>query len=119
MYIVRRDVKNNRLYITLSGVISIADAGKIKEEMFNEIAELQPGFDIINDMSKFIRGEDAAGIILQNIISHLTDKKVRQIIRIVGPSKTGLMQFAKNSITNDIEIKYVPTLKEAEKLLSK
>ncbi len=118
MFIVRRDAKNNRLYITLSGVISLADARKIQEEMFKEVAELQPGFDIINDMSKFIRGEDAAGVILQNIISHLSEKKARQIIRIVGPSKTGLTQFAKNTMTDSIEIKYVPTLKEAENLLN-
>jgi hypothetical protein len=119
MFLVRKDIKQNRLYLTIQGVISVSDALQIKEQIVKEVEELQPGFCTINDMSKFIKGDDTSAPILKWVIAFLLKKEVEYIVRIIGTSKTGLMQFAKNSPQDqNLKIKYVPTLKEAEKLLS-
>jgi len=119
MFLVKKDIKQNRLFITISGVISISDAVQIKEIITKDVEELEPGFDCINDISKLIRGDDSSGPILQWVINFLLEKKVECIVRIIGPSKTGLMQFAKNSPEKaNSRIKYVPTVKEAKKILN-
>lgn len=119
MFLVRKDTKQNRLYLTIQGVISVSDALQMKEQIVKETEELQPGFCTINDMSKFIKGDDTSAPVLKWIIDFLLKKEIGYIVRIIGTSKTGLMQFAKHSPQDASDkIKYVPTLKEAEKLLS-
>ncbi|MGA7720278.1 MAG: hypothetical protein WCA84_03800 [Ignavibacteriaceae bacterium] len=118
MYKIRKDVRKNRLYITLSGIFPLSDAKNAKDEIIKEINELKPNFDVINDISEFIRGQDEAGKILQDIMLLLIDKKVNRIARVVGTSKTGLIQFANYSLKiESYKLKYLPTLREAEKFL--
>lgn len=120
MHIIRNDIKNNRLYITLSGVISIEEAEEIKEKIIKETDSLKPGFDVINNISKLIQGDDRAGIILQNIVKYFSQKGVNRIIRVVGTSKTGLMQFAKfTQQMEGVNIHYFPTIEDANEFLEK
>jgi len=80
---------------------------------------LKPNFDLVNDISKFIRGDDEAGIILKEIMVFLIQKRVNRVVRVVGTSKTGLMQFANNSLPiNSYKLSYLPTLEEAESFLN-
>ena len=118
MYRIKKDINKNRLYISVSGIISITEAKKIKEELEKEVDELQPKFDLINDISRFIHGQEEAGTILHEIMNSMIKKKVNRIVRVVGDSKEGLIQFANNSLPVDAyQLRYVPTLAEAEKLL--
>ena len=118
MHIIRKDLKNNRLYITLYEVISLAEAKKVKDLIIKDIDELQPGFVIINDISKLVNADPKAAVFLEEANKYSFAKKVKMIIRVVGHSKTGLMLFAKYTTPIEaIDIKYVPTLKEAEDLL--
>lgn len=119
MHILKKDTKRNILYVTLSGVISYVEITEIKEKILPEIDELQPGFKVVNNISKYIEGDERGGEILQEIISYMVAKGLSKIVRVVGTSKKGLMQFAK--FTQEVEgvsFHYVPTLEEAEKLLS-
>ena len=119
MYKIKRDEVKNRLYITLTGVLSLEEAKKARQAIEIESESLKPNFDLINDISKFIHGDEEAGKVLQSIMIFLIQKKVNYVIRVVGTSKTGLMQFANNSLPIDsYKLKYVPTLEEAETLLS-
>lgn len=119
MYKIKKDLNKNRIYISLSGIIPITEAKKIKEVLDKEAKELTPGFDLINDISNFIRGQEEAGLILQEVMSLMIEKKVNRIVRIVGNSKEGLIQFANNSLpAESYNLKYVPTLEEAEKFLN-
>ena len=60
-----------------------------------------------------------AGIILKEIMLMLIQKKVNRVVRIVGSSKTGLVQFANNSLPIDAyKLSYLPTLEEAENYLN-
>jgi hypothetical protein len=116
---VKKDVARNRLYINISGTLSFDDAEKAKELIKKEVEALQPGFDLINDISKFIHGADTAGTILKEIMILLIQKRVNRVVRIVGTSKTGLIQFANHSLAIEAyKLYYLPTLEEAEKFLN-
>ena len=118
MHVIKKDIEKNRLIISLSGVILYPEVLKIKDRIYKAVESLKPGFDTINDLSNFIKGDDDAATILGEVNKHLIEKKVRRIVRIVGPSRTGLMQFAKYSPPDVNQfIKYVPTMEEAEKIL--
>jgi len=118
MYKIKKDVEKNRLYILLSGIFPISDAKKAKEIILKEIEDLKPNFDVVNDISQFIRGQDEAGKVLQDIMLLLIDKKVNRVVRVIGESKTGLLQFANYSLQiESYKLKYMPTMAEAEKYL--
>lgn len=117
---VTADTAQNRLNITMIGTLSVEEAQKSKLTIEATIATLQPGFDVINDISRFIRGDDAAGNVLKEIIILLIQNRVNRVVRVVGTSKSGLIQFANNTLQiEQYKISYVPTLEEAELLLSK
>ena len=119
MHSIRKDIKYNRIYITLHGVIPFDEAMKVKEKLFKEVEGLQPGFDVVNDISKLISADEKAAKFLEEVNKYFVFKKVKRIIRVVGHSKAGLVLFAKHSPKYDgVEIKYVPTLKEAEDMLN-
>lgn len=116
---VTADTAQNRLNITMIGTLSVEEAQKSKLTIESTIAALKPGFDVINDISRFIRGDDAAGNVLKEIIILLIQYRVNRVVRVVGTSKSGLIQFANNTLQIDqYKISYVPTLEEAELLLS-
>ena len=119
MHIVRKDLKNNRLYITLQGVISSSEAQHVKEKIIEEAEGLLEGFDVINDLSKLVNADETGGAVLKELSMFFVSKKANRIVRVVGQSKTGLMLFAKYTPSTEyIDIKYVPTLKEAEEYLN-
>jgi hypothetical protein len=119
MYKVKFDESINRVYITVTGILSFEEAQKAKQAIEESIMNIQPGFDVINDISKLIRADEKAGIILKEIIVLLIQKGVKRVVRVVGTSQMGLIQFANNSLQTDkYNLSYVPTLEDAEKLLN-
>ncbi|MFA7228118.1 MAG: hypothetical protein WC061_03700 [Melioribacteraceae bacterium] len=119
MFKIKKDIVRNRLYVTLTGILSLDAAREAKKLIETEVAGLKPNFDLINDISKFIHGDDEAGIILKEIMIILIQNKVNRVIRIVGTSRMGLLQFANNSLAvESYKLSYVPTLEEAEKILN-
>ncbi len=117
---ITADTAKNRLCITMIGILPIEEAQKSKHSIETAIASLKPGFDVINDISRFIRGDDASGNVLKEIIILLIQNRVNRVVRVVGTSKSGLIQFANNTLQiEQYKISYVPTLEEAELLLSK
>lgn len=120
MYKLRVDEPNNRIYITITGILNFEEAQKAKQDIESSIMGIQPGFDVVNDISKLIRADEKAGTILKEIIVMLIQKGVKRVVRVVGTSQMGLIQFANNSIqTEQYNLNYVPTLEDAEALLSK
>jgi hypothetical protein len=118
MFKVKTDIEKNRLYVTLSGLFPVTDAKKAKDLIIKEVEALKPGFDLITDITRFIRGEDEGGAVLQEIMLYLIEKKVNRVVRVVGTSKTGLLQFANYSQQiSSYKLKYLPTLEEAENFL--
>ena len=120
MHIIKYDNKAHRIDITLSGVISFEEAEEIKEKIIKDTEELTPGFDVVNNISKFIQGDEKAGAIIQEIINYFISKGVKRIVRVVGTSKTGLLQFAKFTQEHEnVTFHYFPTLEVARDFLEK
>jgi hypothetical protein len=119
MHTVRHDIEKNRLYVTLIGILKIHEVKQIKEEMFSSIEKLSPNFDVVNDLSRLIHSDDNTVPIALEILKFEIEKKVSRIVRVVGQSKYGLIQFAKYTRKEEAQhIKYVPTMEEAELYLS-
>lgn len=117
---ITADKAKNRLHISMIGVVTFEEAQKSKITVESSIASLKTGFDVINDLSKFIRGDETAGNVLKEIIILLIQKGVNRVVRVVGTSKSGLLQLVNNSLQiEQYKISYVPTLSDAELLLSK
>ncbi len=118
MYKIHTEIGKNRLYITINGILSLEEAKKARAAIESSVASLKTGFDVINDISKLIRADEAGGIVLKEINVLLIQKGVKRIVRVVGTSKIGLIQFANNTVQiEQYKIHYVPSMKEAEKLL--
>ncbi|KAF0152070.1 MAG: type IV pilus assembly PilZ [Ignavibacteria bacterium] len=116
---VKAPVSKNRLYITILGTLTLNDSIEAKMNIENSLHSLMPGFDVINDLSKFIRADDSAGTVLKEIIILLIQNGVNKIVRVVGASKAGLIQFANNTLRlEQYQVFYVPTLEDAETYLN-
>lgn len=117
---VKADTENNILFIKLIGVISKAHAEELKELIMRRVNKLQPGFDIINDMTNFRLANGEALAIAEEVMKHLMTLEIGKIVRVVGSSQNAVIQAA--DVTKKIEgyqASYVPTMKEAYNLLGK
>ena len=119
MFKISTDSVKNRLYLTISGYISTEEAKQIKTRIETETEKLTDGFDVVNDISNFRLGHDDAGVLMGNVFNYFKTKKVMYVIRVIGSSQSGLIQFAKHSQDFEAppEIKYLPTIAEAEEYL--
>ncbi len=77
---IKADAIKNRLYITIIGTLNLDEAIEAKQNILKSIDLLSPGFNVINDISKFIRGDEQAGIILKELIVLLIQKKVNKVV---------------------------------------
>lgn len=81
---IRTDIKKNRLYITLPTSANIKELENIYAEIRFGTADLQPGFDVITDLSYCSIGHLSAVPALWKITSYLTAHQVGQVVRVVG-----------------------------------
>jgi len=120
MYSVTANKTKNRLTIILNGFLSKEEAVDIQSVIIKEVSELSPGFDVINDISNFRLGLEETEIILKEIVEYLVEKKVNKIVRVVGSSRAGVLQFAQHTTRHSkYDPQFVPTMGEAEKFLDK
>lgn len=120
MYKIRADVGLNRLYVTLSGFLSAEETVDIKQDIIVEVSKLSPGFDVINDISLFRLGLDETASVLNEIVDFLIAKKVNRVVRVVGASRAGMIQFATATKKHEsYSPVFVPTMAEAEEYLKK
>jgi hypothetical protein len=116
---VTANIKKNRLYITLKGIIPKKEAERLYTDIRFCVSDLEPGFAVITDLTQCRIGHLNAISIARKIMQFLLEKKVGKIIRIVGQGKVIYLQMLKLSDKmNGYEPKYVATLEEAEELLN-
>ncbi|MBD3345658.1 MAG: hypothetical protein GF401_11410 [Chitinivibrionales bacterium] len=117
-YSVTADVNKNRLYIVLRYTITKDIAERVADMIVKESIKLKPHFGVITDMTGLKFGHISAGFILKNAMEFLHSRNVGTVVRVVGGSKVGLIQFARltQGFTGYKPV-YVPTMQEAEKKL--
>lgn len=110
--------RKNRLYIALSAMMSQTDTERLVAAVLRESAKLKPGFDVISDISNFRNGDSSGVPLLGKAMSFLQSLGVGRVIRVVGGSKEGLLQFAlATKEVNGYPVRYVVSLAEAEEML--
>ena len=115
---VSANVKENILYVTLRGVVPKRDAEALYTEIRFCVADLQPGFGVITDLSDCQIGHLSAIDTSKKIMHFLIDKQVGKVVRILGPSRVIYLQLAKLADkAMGYHPLYVHSKKEAQELL--
>lgn len=113
------NIKNNRLLITISGNID----SKLLEKLYTEIrfcvADLQPGFKVLSDVSQCNLVYISGMPVYKKIIDFLVANKVGEIIRIVQDQTISFKQITNFSeAINSYTPLYAYSREEAEKRLA-
>lgn len=116
---VSANIKQNRLDIILRGSICKKEVERIYSDIRFCTADLEPGFAVVTDMTEASLGHLAAINVFRKITVFLTEKKVGQVIRVVGRASIILRQLAMLSRNIGYRPKYVKTREEAEELLAR
>ncbi len=118
MHTVTIDKVLNKMVITLTGIITDEDVEKAEVLVKQAVTELKPKFSVITNLSHYKARDKFPTQKLQHVMQYLIEHNVGKIIRVVGGSKEGLIQFAKHSKgVDDYNVSYVATMKEALTLI--
>lgn len=115
---VEVDYKNNRLLITICGVINHKDIESIYTEIRFGVADLKPGFAVITDLREGRIGHLKGIPTFHKIAQYLLSKEVGKIIRITNQPHTLFKQVAKlTAKLKGYEPVYVKNMEEVEEIL--
>ncbi len=97
-YKIWADVPKNRLYLILKGFIHDEMVKAAADLTIEEAKKLQPGFDVINDISEFKPASQGGADQIKRAQAFLGGRGVKRVIRIVKPENTTTkLQFARSS----------------------
>lgn len=115
---IRVDNEKNRLYLSFSGAINVQSAEEVRALLEEHIETMEPGFDVITDLSEADIGYLCVLPILKEMMGVLVEKEVGTVVRVVGKGSIILQQLT-NAAAQLVHYtpQYVSTLSEAEELL--
>jgi len=117
---VSANIGENRLIITLKGVLSKKDLESIYTDIRFCVSDLQPNFSVISDMRECRFGHLSAIPAVEKIIDFLIYKKVGKVVRIASKTRVLLRQLERFAARRkEYTVHYVSTMQEAEELLAK
>jgi len=118
--IVKVDTKKNRLFLKFSGSVSKKELDKIYTDVRFAVADLLPGFSVINDLSECTLCHISGIATYKKISNYLIKNGVRDVVRIINKDSLVLKQFLQFAarFAEYIPI-YVSTIEEAEEQLDK
>ena len=116
---VTADLKSNLLHITLVGVISAEELNTLFTEIRFCVADLQPGFNVINDMTQCRVGHLRGLGTYIKIREYLVSKQVGNVLRVVNQEQVVFNQISRAiDKLNHSSPTYVATLDEARAKLA-
>lgn len=116
---IKIDINKNRLYFTISRNITKTKLDKFYTDLRFCVADLQPNFDVIGDLSECDIMYLSSTPTFRNIMCYLITKRIREKILIVKNNLLYKQLLNLISILNIYKPSYVSTLHEAEEILSK
>ncbi len=118
--IVKVDTKNNRLYLRFSGSVSKKELDKLYTDVRFAVADLLPGFSVINDLTECTLCHISGIATYKKISNYLINNGVSDVVRIINSESLVLKQFLNfaSRFAEYIPV-YVATFEEAEELLDK
>ncbi len=112
------DIKKTRLYIFFGSTVTRKDVERIYTDVRFGVADLKPGFDVVNDLSLARLGHLSGAPTFKKISVYLSDNKVNRVVRVMGKSSILFKQITKLSAAiSGYKPENVTTMEEAEKLL--
>lgn len=117
-YEITVDGERNRLYLTLAGLLDEGTAEAHVEDLLAAADGLEPGFDMVNDISEFTPMTDAATATIERGKHGLAERGVSAVVRVTGESVVGKMQFSRVG-EEAYHVATAETVAEAEDLLDR
>lgn len=115
---VHFDSEKNRLYITLRGAVNFQSAKEIKVMLEEKIKTIEPGFDVVTDLSEVDIGYVCVLPMFKEMMGVLVEKEVGTVVRVVSKGSMILQQLTNAAAkVGHYTPQYVSTLKDAEELL--
>ena len=116
---VKTQVKHDRLYITLAGFFTDAQAKAASDQILAAIDAMPSEFDVITDISECRAATPGGTAEIQRIQIYALAKGARQFIRVVGQRVITQMQLDRASQKTGVSADYVATIAEAERRLER
>ncbi len=117
---VRVDRANNRLYCSWEGEIAKADADSFFTDLRFCVADMAPGFSVVNDLRKCHLSYVSAIPSLRRVMQYLVSKGVKDVVRIIDSKNLIYRQFLNLTLwTQGYVPVYVHTLEEADEFLTR
>jgi len=115
----RVDKQKNRLYLKLSGFFRKGDVPETMEKLTTALAQVEPGFDVVTDLSEFVPGSPGSTAALTKGGELVAGRGRRRGVRITGGLMTGLMQFQRllSGVFKDEDTRYAKSVAEADAVL--
>jgi len=115
---VTAKISLNRLYVRLEGQITISVLENVYTDIRFCVADLEPGFDVITDLSNCSVASLSAIPAYRKIINHLILHKVGRVIRILHNDNLLIKQLLNFAAKiQGYKTQYVKSIEEAELLL--
>lgn len=116
--VVKANIKKNRLFLKSSGSVSKKELDKIYTDIRFAVADLLPGFSVINDLSECTLCHISGIATYKKISNYLIQNGAKNVVRIINKESLVLKQFLQLAarFAEYIPV-YVSTLEEAEALL--
>jgi len=117
---VHSDRSGNLLTIVFSGTVTADDARKWSEQVIGWVAEMQPGFQLLADLTTLELMENACAPFIAKVMDHCNEKGVRKILRVIpDPRKDiGLKILSLFHYDRDVRIATFENLADAQKAIS-
>lgn len=112
------DIQKNRLYITIAGQLSKKQLDKLYTDIRFCVADLNSGFDVVNDLSECSLAALNGIPTFKKIINHLIDNNVGKVVRVIDERKLVFRQILNLAAKmKGYQSTYVASLEEAEQEL--
>jgi len=119
MFEVEADVRNNRLYLTLTGRMEREKLETAADEAVDAADRLRGGFDIINDLSGFTPPSPEAAKPIKRAQGELVELGVDRVVRVVDEETSQVVVHAFERRSKDVGYsgETAPSVAEAERVL--
>jgi len=119
-YEIVADRSTNRLSLTLLGTLDEEQVAEAAEEAVDEAETLRPGFDIVNDISRFRPPSPEAAEPIKEAQAELLEMGVERVVRVADDetSQVVVNAFSRRSKQVGYEGMTAESVTEAERKLS-
>ncbi len=115
VFSVRVDTVKNRIYFTMSGYLSLAEAENLKEEYRDAVSRCRPGFTVLTHAVDYKPGSEEVQDIVISCAEIDGEAGCARVARVVGNKPLGGMQI--NRLASSVATypaEHFKTVEEAE-----